>query len=91
MKRNGIAGLIFLIVVALILGAKAVQLGWFTPKPPLVLKGQPALLFFNNDRGCECALFVYRQADAQLSVWPEENHGGIPIIPINLERRPDLA
>jgi len=91
MKYKAVAGLVFLLVVALILGAKALQLDWFTPKLPLDLNNQPALLFFNNDRGCECALFVYRNADAQLSAWPEENHVGIPIIPINLERRPDLA
>ena len=91
MKPKAVVGFAFLLVIALILGAKAVQLGWFIPKPPLALNSQPALLFFNNDRGCECALFVFHNADAQLSTWPEENHAGIPIIPINLERRPDLA
>lgn len=91
MKAKATAGLVFLFVIVLILGAKAVQLDWFNPKPALVLNSKPAILFFNNDRGCECALFVYRQADAQLSAWLEKSHPGIPIIPINLERRPDLA
>ena len=91
MKEKAVTGLVLLLAFALILGVKAVQLGWFIPKPPLVLNNQPALLFFNNDRGCECALSVYRNANAQLSAWPEENHAGIPIIPINIERRLDLA
>ncbi len=91
MNRKLIGGLFFLIVIALILGVKAFQLGWFYPKPPLVLNNQPAILFFNDDRGCDCQLAIFKNADAQLSVWPEEKHNGIPIFAINLERRPDLA
>lgn len=91
MNRKLVGGLFFLIVITLILGVKAVQMGWFIPKPPLVLNNQPAILFFNNDRGCECQLAIFNNADAQLSVWPEEKHRGIPIFAINLERRPDLA
>lgn len=92
MCRNKVVVSIFLLsAVALILILKSIELGWFALQTPLALNNQPALLFFYNDRGCECAMYVYRHAKAQLSAWPEEKHSGIPIIPINLERRPDLA
>jgi hypothetical protein len=86
-----VVSIFFFGAVVLILILKSIELGWFAPQTPLALNNQPALLFFNNDRGCECAMFVYRHAEAQLSAWPDEKHSGIPIIPVNLERRPDLA
>ena len=90
-RRKVVVSIFFFGAVALILILKSIELGWFAPQTPLQLNNQPALLFFNNDRGCECAMYVYRHAETQLSAWPEEKHSGIPIIPINLERRPDLA
>lgn len=79
--------LLFFGALVLILGLKAVQLGWFIPRPPLELNGEPALLFFNKVRGCECELFVYNNANAQINAW----NAPVRIVHIDLERRPDLA
>lgn len=59
----------FLASLTLTLGLKAVQLGWFAPRPPLDLDGKPVLLFFNKARGCECELLVYNNANAQMDDW----------------------
>lgn len=91
MKSKTIIVIGFLALVGLILSAKAYQMGWFTDHEPLSLNNQPAILFFNSDRGCECMLFVFRQADRQIAELPMENRNGIQLIPINLERRQDLA
>ena len=74
-------------MVALTLGVKAAQQGWFAPRPPLELDGKPALLFFNKARGCECELLVYNNARAQMDVW----QAPVRIIHIDSDRRPDLA
>ena len=79
--------IIFFGALALTLGLKAVQLGWFTPHPPLELDREPALLFFNKTRGCECELFVYNNAEAQMNSW----NAPVRVIRIDLDRRPDLA
>ncbi len=79
--------LVFLLGLAFTLGLKAVQLGWFAPRPPLDLDGGPALLFFNKARGCECELFVYNNAEAQMEVW----NAPLRVIKIDMDRRPDLA
>jgi hypothetical protein len=79
--------IIFLSALALTLGLKAVQLGWFVPRPPLGLDGEPALLFFNKARGCECELFVYNNANSQMDVW----NAPVRIIRIDMDHRPDLA
>jgi len=42
---------LFLGALALTLGLKAVQLGWFALRPPLELDGKPVLLFFNKSHG----------------------------------------
>lgn len=77
----------FLTALALTLGLKSAQLGWFAPRPPLELDGKPVLLFFNKARGCECELFVYNNADAQIDVWTAP----LGIINIDMDHRPDLA
>jgi hypothetical protein len=74
----------------IVLGAKGIQRGWFAPRPPVELGGEPALLFFNLDRGCECVLVIYQRADAQIDAWPAAAHHGVPLHRINMERRPDL-
>lgn len=79
--------ILFLVSLTLTLGLKAAQLGWFTPHPPLELDGQPALLFFNKARGCECELFVYHHANAQIDVW----NVPVRVIHIDMDHRPDLA
>lgn len=79
--------ILFLASLALTFGLKAVQLGWFDPRPPLALDGEPALLFFNKSRGCECELFVYNNAKAQMDVW----NSPVRVIRIDMDRRSDLA
>ena len=79
--------IIFFGALALTFGLKAAQLGWFTPHPPLELDGEPALLFFNKLRGCECELFVYNNAETQMNSWNASVH----VIRIDLDHRPDLA
>jgi hypothetical protein len=78
---------IFLASLILTFGLKAVQLGWFDPRPPLELDGKPALLFFNKSRGCECEMLVYDNANAQMETW----NAPVRLIHIDMERRPDLA
>lgn len=78
---------IFLASLTLTLGLKAVQLGWFTPRPPLDLDGKPALLFFNKARGCECEMLVYNNANVQMDDWTAP----LRVIRIDMDRRPDLA
>jgi len=77
--------------VLAVLAAKGIQSGWFAAPSPLELTGEPTLLFFNNDHGCECALVSYRRADSQIAAWPEEARHQVPLVPINLEQRPDLG
>jgi hypothetical protein len=74
-----------------VLAVKAAQLGWLAAHPPLDLHGRLAVLFFNSERGCECALVVYRNAEAQVAAWPEAARVGITVHRIDLDRRPDLA
>jgi len=90
MNRKWI-GLAALAAALIVLGAKGIQQGWFAPRPPLELGGRPALLFFNNDRGCECVLVVYQRADAQIANWSPADRGDVPLHRINLEQRPDMA
>lgn len=77
----------FLASFTLTLGLKAVQLGWFNPRPPLDLDGKPVLLFFNKVRGCECELLVYNNADAQMDAWTAP----LRVIRIDMDHRPDLV
>jgi len=79
--------IVFFAVLILTLGLKAVQLGWFTPHPPLELDGEPALLFFNKSRGCECEMFVYNNAETQMNSWD----ASVQVIRIDLDQRPKLA
>lgn len=86
MKR-ALAWFLLLGSLAFILGLKAVQRGWFAPRPPLEMNGEPAILFFNKSRGCECELFVYNNARAQIEAWDAP----IQVFQIDFDRRPDLV
>jgi hypothetical protein len=77
--------------VLAVLAFKAMQLGWLAARPPLVLPDQPVALFFNNERGCECVLAIYRQADAEIDAWSRAAGVDLPLYRINLERRPGLG
>jgi hypothetical protein len=78
---------VFLLGLAVTLGAKAVQLDWFAPRPPLELDGEPAMLFFNKAHGCECEMLVYNNANTQMEEWSAP----IRLIRIDMDQRPDLV
>jgi hypothetical protein len=83
-----------LVLVGLFLGPlalKAVQGGWFAPRPPLELRGQPALVFFTLSHGCECQMTVVLSAEAQLAAWELPVGLGLNVIRVDFDRRPDLA
>ncbi len=84
---------VFFVVLAItwIMIDKAVDEGWFIPKKPLDLTNAPVLVFFNRHKGCECEMMVYKAAEKQIAEWSDEDRRGIPIIPIDLDRRPDLG
>ena len=88
-KKVGL--LIFLLLLLSILAYKAITEGWLRSRSSLELNNQPALLFFNRHKGCECALIVYEFADGQIKNWPEEARHGVPVITIDLDQRSDLA
>jgi len=83
-----------LVVAGLFVGGlalKAVQDGWFAPLPSLELHGQPALVMFTLDRGCECQMQVVRIAEAELAAWELPAAMGLNVIHVDSNRRPDLA
>ena len=90
-KRQVLGLLLFILVLTGMLGFKVYDEGWLLPRTPLALPEQPVLLFFNRHKGCECVLLVYRSADKQIQDWPESNRKAIPILRIDLDRRPDLG
>ena len=82
---------LFGVLVLTVLLIKAINNGWFTPRTPLELNGEPALVFFTLAEGCDCEMTVVNAAEAQLATWiiPKEN--GIPLLRVDFSRRPDLA
>ena len=76
--------------IVCVLGLKEIRPYFFTVSPPLDLDGQPALLFFNNEEGCECIRPLYTKADEIISDWPSDNRSQIPVYRIILDQRPDL-
>lgn len=58
--------------------------------PPLDLNNQPALLFFNNDEGCECVIPLYTRAEDVIAAWQPNQRAQISIQRIALDKRPDL-
>lgn len=81
----------FVILISGILIYKAIDERWFVPVEPLDLSNAPAILFFNRGKGCECEMVVYTAAERQIDGWADEGGRGIPIIRIDLDRRPDLG
>ena len=83
--------LIFILAVMAVLGIKAVQQGWFLPRPQLALKGHPALLFFTLSDGCECQMTIIRRAATQVAFWELPEYLQINIIYIDFELQPRIA
>lgn len=76
--------------IVLLLGVKMGRQLLTPSGPPVALNSQPALLFFNNDEGCECVVPLYQQADAIIAAWPSAQRAHIPVHRIVLDQRPDL-
>jgi hypothetical protein len=79
------------LAVALIVGTKAAQEGWFAPHPALDFNGEPALVFFTLSRGCQCQMQVVHSAERQIDSWAEQERRGIPVLRVDLTQRPDLG
>jgi len=82
---------VWLSLVGVIIGIKAVSLGWFAHRQPLNLNGQPALLFFNVSHGCDCQMTVIANAEAQIASWDVPGETGLLVLRVDFSRRPDLA
>jgi hypothetical protein len=82
----------FLLVgaIVLLMGVKGGRPFLLPAGPPIELNNQPALLFFNNDEGCECVMPLYQKADAVIAAWPPERRAQVPLHRIVLDERPDL-
>jgi hypothetical protein len=83
--------LIFVLLLFGVLTAKALEDGWFLPRKPVELDHQPAFLFFNRHKGCDCVLEVYELADSEIRTWPEEDRSGARVIKIDLDDQPQLG
>jgi hypothetical protein len=86
-----LAVLALLLVILGILAYKTYDEGWFLPHTPLTLNHEPALLFFNRHKGCDCAKAVYSAAALQVLDWPETQRLGVKLITIDLDRRAYLG
>lgn len=91
LKRQIVGVILFILMLTGILGYKVYDAGWLLPHSPLVLPEEPILLFFNRHKGCECVLLVYRSANKQIQNWSDTERNGVPVISIDLDRRPDLG
>jgi hypothetical protein len=89
-RRTGVL-MLFGVLLMAVLAIKSFNDGWFEPKIPLELNGQPALVFFMLGRGCDCQMTVIRSAEAQLAGWQVAQDEAIPILRVDFSRRPDLA
>ncbi len=74
-----------------VLAIKAFNDNWFEPRKPLVLNGKPALVFFMLGEGCECQMRVVRAAETQMAAWDVPDERGVPVLRVDINRRPDLA
>ncbi len=84
--RYGFAGLV-LIAVSL----KFMLQGGLDRHTPIVLNGEPAVLFFSLDQPCDCMQVDVQRADEQMAVWKEQDLKAIPVYRIDFETRRDLA
>lgn len=76
--------------IVLLMGVKVGRPFLLPAAPPIELNNQPALIFFNNDEGCECVIPLYQKADAVIAAWPPEQRAQIPVHRVVLDERPDL-
>lgn len=76
--------------IVLLMGVKVGRPFLLQAGPPIELNNQPALLFFNNDEGCECVIPLYQKADAVIAAWPPARRAQVPLHRVVLDERPDL-
>jgi hypothetical protein len=76
--------------IVLLMGVKVARPFLLPTSLPIELNNQPALLFFNNDEGCECVIPLYQKADAVIAAWPPGQRARVPLHRIVLDERPDL-
>jgi len=84
--RYGFAGLL-LIVVSL----KFMLQGGLDRHAPIVLNGEPAVLFFSLDKPCDCMQADVQRADEQMAVWKELDPKVISVYRIDFATRRELA
>lgn len=82
---------LFLFLLLALLACKAIDSGWLIPCAPLELNDQLALLFFIRHKGCQCELVVYQAAEEQIRNWDEAERQGVPVLPVDLDRCPNLG
>lgn len=88
-KRKAVLlGLIGLILI--VLGIKYMPFLLAFAGQQLKMNEKPVILFFNVDEPCECMVELTQQAEQQMTNWPVERRGGIPVIRIAMEERKDL-
>lgn len=82
--------LLLFVAVAVVLGVKSAKGSLVPAGPPLIMGGQPLLLFFNNEEGCECVLPLYARADEVIAAWQPDLLSQVDIRRVILDERPDL-
>lgn len=82
----------FLLVgaIVLLMGVKEARPFLLPAGPPIELNNQPAILFFNNEEGCECVLPLYAKADEVIAAWITKERAHVPVHRLILDERPDL-
>lgn len=90
-RRRAATLILFSSLVMAVIAIKSFNDGWFEPKTPLALNGEPTLVFFTLGSGCECQMKVVRNAEAQLASWSVTLGSQISMFRVDFSRRPDLA
>lgn len=83
--------ILFGVLVMVVLAIKSCNDSWFEPQTPLVTTGQPVLVFFILEDGCECQMVVIHSAEAQLADWPFMQTGVFSVLRVDFNHRLDLA
>lgn len=90
-RRRQAGWVLFGAIVLGLVCIKSFHDGWFEPRIPLPLNGQPALVFFTLSGGCQCRRSVVQNAEAQISAWDFPGRKAVPVLRVDFSRRPDLA
>jgi len=80
----------FVGLVLIVIGIKYLPVFLTMADQEATIGDKPVILFFNLDEPCECMVELTQQADKQITNWPVERRGGIPVVRIGMDQRPDL-